>query len=91
MSAVTPTPARKRNGNIKPLSTNLLNLKQDDLRVRKGHLLTLLSISSTTLAKRIADGVIPPPDGHDGRVRKTLQRPYWRAETIRNFLKQSEQ
>ena len=79
-----------RNGSTRPLPTDLLNLNQDELRVRKGHLLTLLATSSTSLFRRIRDGEVPPPDGHDAG-RAGHPSPYWRAETIRNFLKKQKQ
>jgi len=65
------------SGNTKPLSV-LVSLDQPG-RLRVGHLLTLLSISSPTLYARINAGLIPKPDGHDGR-------PYWNTTTVRAYL-----
>jgi predicted DNA-binding transcriptional regulator AlpA len=49
-------------------------------RLRIAHLLKLFAISRTTLHDRVASGVIPKPDGHDGRM------PYWLTSTIRPFM-----
>jgi predicted DNA-binding transcriptional regulator AlpA len=65
------------SGNTKPLPV-LLSLDQPG-RLRTGHLLTLLSITSPTLYKRINAGVIPKPDGNDGR-------PFWLTSTVRAYL-----
>lgn len=68
---------RATNGNTKPLPV-LLSLDQPG-RLRVGHLLTLLSISSTTFYQRVKRGEIPPADGQDGR-------PYWNTATVRAYL-----
>lgn len=73
-----------RNGCAKPLSLDLINLDKPG-RLRKGHLMTLLSIGSTCLWSRIRSGDVPPPDGHDGQVGKHA-RPFWNTETIRLYL-----
>lgn len=74
---------RRRNGNIRPLPV-LIPLDQPG-RLRKGHLLSLLGIGSTTLRNRLEEGSIPGPDGHDGYVGK-WERPYWNTATIRAYL-----
>ncbi|MFM0272381.1 hypothetical protein PQQ59_17465 [Paraburkholderia aspalathi] len=67
-----------RSGNTKPRPL-LFSLDQPG-RLRVGHLLTLLSISSPTLYKRINTGEIPKPDGRMGRS------PYWNTQTVREYL-----
>lgn len=56
-------------------------------RLRKGHLMVLFSIGSTTLFNRIKNGTLPAPDGHDGYVGRWL-RPYWNTSTVRQYLGQ---
>ena len=53
---------------------------QDLMRLRVGHLLSILAISHSSLYQRLKDGRLPPCDGYDGK------RPFWRASTVRNFL-----
>ncbi len=51
-------------------------------RVRVGHMLMLLSTSHATFYRKMAQGIYPKPDGHDGHD----GRPYWRTETVRDLL-----
>lgn len=57
-------------------------------RLRVCHLMWLFSISHTTLYNRIAEGILPPPDGYDmpNRPKGQQGRPYWNTETIRPLL-----
>ena len=48
-------------------------------RVRMGHLVTLLSRSSSSLYVDIREGKLPPPDGNDGR-------PFWKASTVEKVI-----
>ncbi|WP_162600946.1 hypothetical protein [Paraburkholderia sp. C35] len=68
---------RATSGNTRPLPV-LLSLDQPG-RLRVGHLLTLLSISSPVLYARLKNGLIPKADGDDGR-------PYWNTSTVRDYL-----
>lgn len=52
-------------------------------RLRVGHWLSLLSISSPTFYKRLNAGVIPPASGNDGK-------PYWNTKVVRDFLNGSQ-
>lgn len=47
--------------------------------LRRGHLLTLCSISDETLTNRIRTGVFPPPDAFDGPI------PLWLTTSYRNW------
>jgi len=67
-----------RTGNTKPRPLRF-PLDQPG-RLRVGHLLTLLSISSPTLYKMLNSGQIPKPDGRMGRS------PFWNTETVRTYL-----
>ncbi|MGF6905343.1 hypothetical protein [Paraburkholderia sp. GAS348] len=74
-----------RTGNTKPRPV-MVSLDQPG-RLRVGHLLTLLSISSVTLYKGLnlnddpaRPYLYPKPDGYMGRS------PYWNTRTIREFL-----
>lgn len=49
-------------------------------RLRVGNLLYLLNISHSSLYRRIEAGLIPKPDGKDGK------RPYWLTSTIKPIL-----
>lgn len=49
-------------------------------RLRVGHLQTLLSTSHSGIYAKIKKGLIPPPDGRNGK------RPYWFTETIRPLV-----
>jgi hypothetical protein len=42
--------------------------------------MSLFGLSHSTFYERRNDGVLPPPDGYDGR------RPYWRRDTVRAYL-----
>lgn len=72
---------QKRPKRVQPCPP-LISLNEP-ARLRREHLLFLFGIKSgTTLRKRIGLGLIPLPDGHDGR-------PYWNTWTVRDFLQGS--
>jgi hypothetical protein len=75
-----PKPKRNRKmGGARPLPISTVDLSQS-ARLRVGHLLTLLSVSSGEFYKRKKAGELPPQDGYDGR-------PFWFIETIRPLIK----
>jgi hypothetical protein len=78
LSAAHPSKNKKKQGHAKPLPLTL-DLNQPG-RLRVGHLMNLLSISHATLYARMLTGVLPKPDGKDGK------RPYWKTSTIRPLL-----
>lgn len=82
--ANTTTETPKRNGSTKALPVNLIDLNQPG-RLRKGHLMTLLGLKSTTLWARLAEGSVPPPSGYDGKTGKH-DRPYWNNSVIKDYL-----
>lgn len=67
------------NGHTRPQAP-LHSLEHDDARLRVCHFMSLLGVSHSTLYKGLQTGRYPPADGKDGSM------PYWRAETVRNFL-----
>ena len=66
-------------GHAKPLPFNKADLLKPG-RLKPGHLMTLFGISHSTLYKRRADGLIPPPD------LKEYGRPLWFTSTIAPFF-----
>jgi len=74
----------------RPASTPKISLYQPG-RLRVSDLQALFSISHTTLYKRVAEGLIPPPDGWDmpNRPKGRQGRPYWHTATIRPHLEPS--
>ncbi|KIG09825.1 hypothetical protein BurMR1_3062 [Burkholderia sp. MR1] len=79
--AATAKKRPPRNGDARPRPVSL-DLDQPG-RLRVGHLLTLLSVSSKTFYVRKAAGLYPAPDGYEGRS------PYWNTKTVRDFLNSS--
>lgn len=80
--------AKKDGLNNKPKSTGhtrpqppRCSLEFDDSRLRVSNLLSLLGVSHSTFYKGLKTGRYPSPDGKDGEI------PYWRAKTVREFLK----
>lgn len=71
-------PRKKINGHTKP-AVPTISLDQPG-RLRVANLLSLLGVSHSTFYAGLTTGRYPPEDGRDGRM------PYWRTETIRNFL-----
>lgn len=69
---------RRGSGHSKPLPITV-NLDQPG-RLRIGHLMNLFAIGHTTLYSRVRAGVLPKPDGRDGK------RPYWNTSTVRSYL-----
>lgn len=71
----------------RPASTPKISLYQPG-RLRVSDLQALFSISHTTVYKRIAEGLIPPPNGWDmpNRPKGRQGRPYWITATIRPLL-----
>jgi hypothetical protein len=82
-NAEVQTQKRRTNGNTRPLT--LMPPLDQPGRLRKGHLMVLLGIGSTTLRNRLQDGQVPPPDGHDGYVGRWL-RPFWLTTTMKAYL-----
>ncbi len=70
----------KRTGSARARPVNQTMLDSDG-RLRAGHMLALLGISSPTLYARLRRGEVPPVDGHDG-----TGHPYWLASTVRAWL-----
>lgn len=77
--AVTPSQSKRATGHAKPLPIDKSALLKPG-RLKPGHLMTLFGISHSTLYKRRADGVIPPPD------LKEYGRPLWFTSTIAPFF-----
>ena len=73
--AGTPSKPNRAIGHAKPLPFNKADLVKPG-RLKPGHLMTLFGISHSTLYKRRADGLIPPPD------LKEYGRPLWFTSTI---------
>lgn len=71
--------AGKRNGHTRPEAPTI-SLDQPG-RLRVANLMHLLNVSHAHLYKGITCNRYPKPDGYDGR------RPYWKTETIREFLR----
>lgn len=65
----------------------LISLTQPG-RLRISNLQALLSLSHTTIYRRMEQGLIPPPDGWDmpSRPKGRQGRPYWFTSTIRRLL-----
>lgn len=61
----------------------LISLNQPG-RLRFANLMALFGISHQTLYKRMKEGVIPQPDGHDG------PHPFWYTATIRPLLEKPQ-
>lgn len=78
-ATTVPQTTPRRSGNVRPLAVDHIDLHQPDMRLRTGHVLTLLGISAPTLHARIKAGKIPKADGRD-------PRPFWRAQTISAYL-----
>jgi len=49
-------------------------------RLRFANLMALFGLSHQSVYSRIKKGLIPPPDGYDGKL------PYWYTATIRPLL-----
>lgn len=77
--AGTPSKPKRAIGHAKPLPFNKADLVKPG-RLKPGHLMTLFGISHSTLYKRRADGLIPPPD------LKEYGRPLWFTSTIAPFF-----
>ncbi|NPT41256.1 AlpA family phage regulatory protein [Paraburkholderia sp. 1N] len=66
---------------VKPVKQSpIIDLSQPG-RLRVNDVIKLLAISRPTLYARVRDGKFPQPDGHDAKI------PFWRTETLREFLK----
>ena len=81
VSATKPAEVKRRpprTGSAKPRPVTL-DLSQPG-RLRVGHLLTLLGISSASLYRLINEGKVPAADGRMGRS------PYWNTSTVRKLL-----
>ena len=72
---VTSSKLKKATGHAKPLAIDKSALLKPG-RLKPGHLMTLYGISHSTLYKRRADGLIPPPDLTE------YGRPLWFTHTI---------
>ena len=81
--AITRVPRK----HARPASTPKISLYQPG-RLRVSDLQALFSISHTTVYKRMAEGLVPPPDGYDmpNRPKGQQGRPYWHTATIRPYL-----
>lgn len=79
IQAGTPSNPKRTMGHAKPLPFNKADLLKPG-RLKPGHLMTLFGISHSTLYKRRADGLIPPPD------LKEYGRPLWFTSTIGFFV-----
>ena len=77
--AVAPLQSKRTTGHAKPLPFNKADLLKPG-RLKPGHLMHLFGISHSTLYKRRADGLIPPPD------LKEYGRPLWFTSTIAPFF-----
>ena len=75
---------KKRNGHAKR-KVLLPGHFNADSKLRVGHLQELFGISNSTVYAQIAKGKIKPPDGRDG---KTNRKPYWRAESYLEEIKE---
>ena len=88
-----PATKKPRNGSVRALPVTGLDLNQPG-RLKKGHVMTYLGLSSTALYERIKAGTAPEPDGYDGMdgpvgkggIGGRKARPYWLTSTIRDFL-----
>lgn len=69
---------RHHHSGAKPLPVANIALDQKGI-LRVGHLLTLLSLTSTKFYSRLNAGLIPPPCGNDGR-------PFWTTRVVSDYL-----
>ena len=74
-----PPAKKKRNGHAKARDMSEASLKNSNTRVRVGHAIKLLGISSSSLYKWMQVGRLPRFDGKD-------TRPYWTSATFLKIL-----
>lgn len=71
----------KRNGHAKALDMSEASLKNPNTRVRVGHAIKLLGVSSSSIYKWMQIGSFPAFDGRD-------TRPYWKSATFLQILEE---
>lgn len=82
---VSNVPAARKHA--RPGTAPKISLYQPG-RLRIENLQALLSVSHTTIYRRIKQKLIPPPDGWDmpDQPKGRQGRPYWHTATIRPYL-----